>query len=161
MGIIPEWLRISVRPASRAALVALVPTMVAATGCRDDVTAPAPAEVPPPVISFQELANRLLADPLLRRIAEQLHRPDVAAYVDAVLIGLRDPSGVTAGAAPLSAGSLTMSRSAASSTAPGDSTAVPTEEQILDAVLDLAVQTVALLQQASAASRQTTFQGVR
>lgn len=161
MAISRQWLRISVLPAPRAAHLALIATVVAAMGCRDDVTAPAPADVPPPVISFQELANRLLADPLIRRIAEQLHRPDVAAYMDATLIGLRDRSGVAAGTAPLSAGSLTMSRSAASSTAAGDSTAVPTEEQILDAVLDLAVQTVALLQQASASPGQTTFQGVR
>jgi hypothetical protein len=133
--------------------------MVAA--CRDQLTNPPQADTTAPVITFGELANRLLADPLLRRIAERVNRPDVAAHVDAVLAGIRDRTAVSTDAGALAFAGFALASSVGDSAAVSDSTTVPTEDDILQGVLNLALETVSLMANASQAPVQTTFYRVR
>ena len=131
----------------------VVPTFAASllvvAGCRDSPMVPRAVEAPVPIITFGELAQRVFADPLLRSISEHVQRPDVARHLDTALGELITTNVTVAVENALGAARLTLASSVADSGAVGDSTYVPTEEDILVAVLNLAVEGVSLMQQAS------------
>ena len=132
------------------AALTLTLSLLVLAGCRDSPTVPRAVEEPAPIISFGELARRVFADPLLRSIAEHVQRPDVARHLDAALGGMITTNAAVEIENALVVARLTLAHSVADTGSAADSAAMPTEEDILVAVLTLAAEGVSLMNQASA-----------
>jgi hypothetical protein len=136
-------------------LLALSFIVVMSLSCRDSPTRPDPVAGPPPPLTIAELAAQLRGDPFLRRLAAQAGDSSIVEQLDRAFVAIADQVGV--GVPERAIGSSRVLLLQLSEAAAGDSspTKSPSEQDILNGVLELAVEAAGSLLQTGPSSAPT------
>ena len=115
--------------------------VIASLSCRDDPTRPDVRAGPPPPPTIAELAARLRGDPFLGTLAREVGDSSIATQLDRALRAIADQVDVAVSERAVASSRLMLLQLAAAPTDSQSMTAV-TEHDILNGVLELAVDGV-------------------
>ena len=126
--------------------------VIASLSCRDDPTRPDVRAGPPPPPTIAELAARLRGDPFLGTLAREVGDSSIAAQLDRALRAIADQVDVAVSERAVASSRLMLLQLAPAAPTDPQSAAVVTEHDILNGVLELAVDGVDALLQSGAPS---------